>query len=90
MSAALITPAMKAVLSDLGRWHLLGVDIAVVQATPEDGVKVGIAGDPSSATVEDSPAAQPLTRLDPGSRGSRHTGRSKPSYRVTVPWDTGR
>ena len=49
MSAALITPAMKAVLSDLGRWHLLGVDIAVVQATSEEGVKVGVAGDPSSA-----------------------------------------
>ena len=49
MSAALITPAMRAVLSDLGRWHLLGVDIAVVQATSEDGVKVGVAGDPSSA-----------------------------------------
>ena len=49
MSVALITPAMRAVLSDLGRWHLLGVDIAVVQATSEDGVKVGVAGDPSSA-----------------------------------------
>jgi hypothetical protein len=49
MSAALITPAMKAVLKDLGRWHLLGVNIAVVQATPGDGVKVGVAGDPASA-----------------------------------------
>jgi hypothetical protein len=49
MSAALITPAVKAVLSDLGRWHLLGVDIVVVQATPEDGVYVGVAGDPACA-----------------------------------------
>jgi hypothetical protein len=49
MSAALFTPAMKAILSDLGRWHLLGVDIAVVQASPDDGVTVGIAGDPACA-----------------------------------------
>jgi hypothetical protein len=49
MSAALITPAVKAVLSDLGRWRLPGVDIAVVQATPEDGVYVGVAGDPATA-----------------------------------------
>ena len=49
MSHALITPAMKAILTDLGRWHLLGVDIAVVQASPEDGVKVGVAGDVASA-----------------------------------------
>jgi hypothetical protein len=49
MSTALITPAMKAVLSDLGRWHLLGVDIAVVQAAAGDGVEVGVVGDPASA-----------------------------------------
>ena len=48
MSNALITPAMKAILTDLGRWHLLGVDIAVVQASPEDGVTVGVAGDAAS------------------------------------------
>jgi hypothetical protein len=49
MSNALITPAMKAILTDLGRWHLLGVDIAVVQASPQDGVTVGVAGDVASA-----------------------------------------
>jgi hypothetical protein len=49
MSNALITPAMKAILGDLGRWHLLGVDIAVVQAGPDDGVKVGVGGDPARA-----------------------------------------
>ena len=49
MSNALITPAMKAILTDLGRWHLLGVDIAVVQASPQEGVTVGVAGDAASA-----------------------------------------
>jgi hypothetical protein len=49
MSAALISPAVKAVLNDLRRWQLLGVDIAVVQATPEDGVYVGVVGDPAAA-----------------------------------------
>jgi hypothetical protein len=49
MSAALITPTVKVVLSNLGHWRLLGVDIAVVQAAPEDGVYVGVAGDPATA-----------------------------------------
>ena len=49
MSTALISPEVKSVLSDLDRWRLLGVEIAVMQAAPWGGVYVGVAGDPASA-----------------------------------------
>jgi hypothetical protein len=49
MSTALITPAVKAVLNDLNLWSSLGVRIAVIQATPDGGVEVGVASDAATA-----------------------------------------
>jgi hypothetical protein len=49
MSTALITPEVKAILRDLSRWAERGVRIAVVQATSDQGVYVGVAGDPATA-----------------------------------------
>ena len=44
MSSSLVAPAVKAVLRDLSLWAVEGI-----QATPEGGVYVGVAGDPAIA-----------------------------------------
>ena len=49
MSSSLVAPAVKAVLRDLSLWAVEGIRIAVIQATPEGGVYVGVAGDPAIA-----------------------------------------
>ena len=49
MSTSLVTPAVKAVLHDLSYWSAEGIRIAVIQAGPEGGVYVGVAGDPAIA-----------------------------------------
>jgi hypothetical protein len=49
MSTSLVTPAVKAVLRDLSYWSAEGIRIAVVQASSEGGVYVGVAGDPAIA-----------------------------------------
>ena len=49
MFAALITAEVKTVLGDLRLLLTQGVDIAVVQATPEGGVSVGVDGDAGAA-----------------------------------------
>ena len=49
MSAALITAEVKTVLGDLRLLLTQGVDIAMVQATPEGGVSVGVDGDAVAA-----------------------------------------
>jgi hypothetical protein len=50
MSAALLTPEVKAVLGDLALWRSRGIRIALVQAT-DDGVSVGVEADPAAAEV---------------------------------------
>lgn len=49
MPAALMTTEMKAVLRDLRVLASQGVNIAMIQASPDGGVSVGIDGDVRSA-----------------------------------------
>ena len=49
MSAALMTAEVKAVLRDLAYFSSQGVRIAIVQATPDGGVSVGVDGDAVAA-----------------------------------------
>jgi hypothetical protein len=51
MSAALVTTEVKTVLRDLGFFASEGVRVAIVEATPDGGVSIGIDGDAGAAAA---------------------------------------